>query len=70
MQQLSGLLSPQSHLTHLSLVNCTLKHDVLEVIDAFTTNTSLTHVDLTGNQFGDRGTFALSKGAIDQQERG
>ena len=49
-------------LTSLSLVNCQLKQDAQEVLDAVATNATLEYLDLTGNQFGDKGTYALAKG--------
>ena len=63
MQALATLLGPECRLTRLSLANCNLKQDAAEVIDALSGNKSLEHLDISGNGIGDKGVYALAKGA-------
>jgi len=62
MQALATLLSPDCRLTRLSLANCNLKQDIIEVIDALSGNKSLEQLDISGNGIGDKGVYALAKG--------
>jgi hypothetical protein len=56
--------SDKCHLEYLSLANCGLKTDILDILDAIGENERLLRLDVSGNQFGDKGAYALSKGNL------
>jgi len=55
------LSSERVKITMLSLANCGLKGDIIDVLDTIGTNENLVKLDISGNQMGDKGAFVLSK---------
>jgi len=58
----STINSEKCRLEYLSLANNGLKADVLDILDSIGSNETIIKLDISGNQFGDKGTYALSKG--------
>jgi len=62
-QDLAAVInSEKCHLEYLSLANSGLRGDILDIFDSLGSNETLLKLDVSGNQFGDKGTYALSKG--------